>query len=404
MKSYLNLIFGKFSHLNWQTDKMSFVDKKVAILVPSAPYGAYWPPILGELNKKFQQLRFFTGCLWPKYDPEAFGASVIQLVGKTRLLAGKENPNGYGRVLILASPVIVPRLIQFNPDIVFVSGFSIWTLLTLSLKPIFRWKVVLVYEGSAPNVDFLDSPFRLFFRRLMAKFADLYISNSQSGKQYLVDVLNIDEKEIYARPYMVPDSDALLERNNKTDVKHLDLKQPTFLFIGQIVPRKGVHLLLDACMQLKEKGYNDYKVLIVGDGIQRHELENLAFSSGLSCQISWLGWLAYGELGSYIQAADVFVFPSLEDTWGMAVLEAMAFGKAIICSKWAGAQEMVTEGENGFIVNPHCSNELSEAMAKFIVCPQLISEMGANSKELIAHHTPNIAADFLADMASKVMQ
>ncbi|MBD0389582.1 MAG: glycosyltransferase family 4 protein [Nostoc sp. C3-bin3] len=383
---------------------MTVLNKKIAILVPSAPYGAYWPPILGELNKQFQELKFFTGCVWPKYDPEAFGASVIQLVGKTKLITCKENPNGYNRVFILASPKVIPYLLKFKPDIVFVSGFSIWTLLVILFRIVGHWKIVLVYEGSAPNVDFGDSPFRLFFRRIMVNFADIFISNSDSGKQYLTNVLGVEVNKIFSRPYMVPDSEALLKETNEIQAKEFKLNHPAFLLVGQVVTRKGIHLLLDACIKLKEKGLTDYTVIIAGDGPQRQELEELSRASGLSNQVIWLGWIAYGSLGSYFKMSDVYVFHTLEDTCGMAVLEAMAFGKPIICSKWAGAQEMLVEDENAYVVDPHDADELSEAMAKFITKPDLIPSMGARSRELIARHTPREAADFLSEITLKVLQ
>ncbi|MFM7447366.1 MAG: glycosyltransferase, partial [Leptolyngbyaceae cyanobacterium] len=105
----------------------------------------------------------------------------------------------------------------------------------------------------------------------------------------------------------------------------------------------------------------------------------------------------YESLGAYFEATDVFIFPTLEDIWGMVVLEAMAFRKPVICSKWAGAVEMIDQGKTGYIVDPHNVEELAGAMRLFIKNPELISTMGEKSCQVISQHTPEIAAKFLSE-------
>ena len=97
-------------------------------------------------------------------------------------------------------------------------------------------------------------------------------------------------------------------------------------------------------------------------------------------------------MGSYFNNVDVFVFPTLEDIWGMVVLEAMLFGKPVLCSKFAGAKEMVVHSENGFIFDPHEPQELADYMQKFIREPELIEKMSNRSLQIIEPHNPqNIA-------------
>jgi glycosyltransferase involved in cell wall biosynthesis len=89
------------------------------------------------------------------------------------------------------------------------------------------------------------------------------------------------------------------------------------------------------------------------------------------------------KFGSYFQQADIFVFPTFEDIWGMVALEAMIFGKPVVCSKWAGAVEMVSDGTNGYIFDPYNSQELASVMCRFIDEPELINSMGNQSQQLI---------------------
>lgn len=109
-------------------------------------------------------------------------------------------------------------------------------------------------------------------------------------------------------------------------------------------------------------------------------------------------------MDSYFLEADVFVFSTLEDTWGMVVLEAMAFGKPILCSKWAGACEMIVEGENGYIFEFYPSEGIANAMRDLIDCPEKLVFMGQKSQQLIAEHTPEEAAKLIADVNSLVLE
>jgi glycosyltransferase involved in cell wall biosynthesis len=383
------------------------VDKnevRIAWLVPSAEFGAYWPPVLHELKKLIPNTIFYTGRLWPRYDPEAPGTEVVEVVGDTQFITTQEIETGYSRGYIKATPGIIFPLLKFKPQVIFASGFSIWTLVAIIFKPIGKWRLVLVYESSSPNVDFRDSKVRSTIRRWMGKFADTFVSNSRRGKEYLVEVIGAAESNIFAKPYMVPDAQALVQKLENNKSVSLSFPHPIFLCVGQVISRKGIKNLLEACTILQSQGYSNYTVIIVGDGEQRPELEALTKEWGLEKQIVWTGWIEYGYLGSYFLEADVFVFPTLEDTWGMVVLEAMAFGKPILCSKWAGACEMIVEGENGYIFDPYQSEGIANAMRDLIDCPEKLVFMGQKSQQLIAEHTPEEAAKLIADVTSLVLE
>jgi glycosyltransferase involved in cell wall biosynthesis len=86
----------------------------------------------------------------------------------------------------------------------------------------------------------------------------------------------------------------------------------------------------------------------------------------------------------------------------MVILEAMAFGKPILCSKWAGASELIMEGENGYLFDPHTPQAIAQAMRRLLDNPDLISSMGQRSQEIIAQYNPTTAAQFLAKVTNAV--
>jgi glycosyltransferase involved in cell wall biosynthesis len=381
---------------------------RIAWLFPSLEFGNYWQPIFREITRIYKHTCVFTGN-WPGFLDGYEGSFFIRVVGKTFSVDHELNKENYTTVYINASPKIIFYLLNFRPQVIFASGFSIWTVLSVLLKPFKRWKIVIAYDGSSPTIDYINSPFRLRIRRLISGFSDAFITNSHAGKHYLIDTLGIEAKKVFRRPYQIADVSVLLGNLNLSQSDNIltqSLKSNSgtrFLYVGQVRHRKGIHLLLKACVLLKKQGL-DFSLWIVGDGSQRSELEAFCQSEGLTDCVQWFGYQRYNDLGIFFKDAHVFVLPSLEDTWGMVVLEAMAFAKPVLCSRWAGASEMIKPEKNGFIFDPYEPKELADKMQKLCQNWELISEMGQQSQQIMSEHTPQVVAQFLAEVVEFVMK
>ena len=367
---------------------------RVAWLVPVAWY--YWQPMLSEFSRQIPQTIIFTA-LFPGYSQGYEDSLNLEIVGKFQVLKNQKKigKSQYGSGYTVLSPKVILPLLRYQPDLVVTSSFGLWTLLALLFKPIGRWRVIIAYEGSAPGVDFLNSPLRLGIRKLMVKIADGCISNSQGGKNYLIDSLKANPRRVFAHPYEVPSPKSLIQHQSSVEFRSLEKQKPVFLFVGRIIPRKGLQLLLQACVLLRKQGINNYSLWIVGDGEQRSELEAFCQQNQLQDNIRWQGKVDYREINSYFQAADVFILPTLEDTWGVVTLEVMLFGKAVLCSAGAGSSELIVDGKNGYVFEPDRPQELAELMQKFIVEPELAQIAGKRSRQMIAAYTPKKAAEFL---------
>lgn len=373
---------------------------KIAWLLPTAWF--YWQPSLSELTTLFSDTKVFAG-LFPGFAKGFKNALDVEIVGQRKVVAVTQSATSYGDNFTYLSPKIVPRLLHFSPRVVFSSSFGIWTLLAILFKPLGGWKIVIAYEGCSPGVDYRNSPVRLSLRRAMVWAADACISNSEAGRQYLVEILGAPPELTFVQPYEVPDERSLGAVN--TELKQVspnhnltftDLAHPTFLFVGGVVPRKGVKCLLEACKQLKAAGHSKFNVLVVGDGSQLAELQAFTAQHKLDDCIIWVGRVNYDDIGTYFHYADVFVLPTLEDTWGMVVLEAMLLGKAILCSTGAGASELVKEGENGYCFSPDQPQELAAAMERLLTNPDQIAAMGQRSQAIMQQYTPRAAAEAMA--------
>ncbi|KKD39242.1 glycosyltransferase family 4 protein [Limnoraphis robusta] len=373
---------------------------RIAWLLTSAFY--YWHPPLAELAKLFPEMTAFVAN-WRGYAPGFEDSFKIDIVGERKIIPIIKSSKGYGYSFTYLPLNIVNRLLKFKPDVIFSNSFGVWTMIALLFKPIGKWKVVIAYEGSSPSIDARNSAPRLTVRRAMVKASDACITNSNAGKSYLTEVLNAKPSQVFVHPYEVPAVQALFSQSANIIDALTSWQKPIFLFVGSVIPRKGLNFLLDACTHLKKQGHTNYTVLIVGDGSQQEELQQFCQENDLTDCVQWVGRVNYGELGEYFQKADVFVLPTLEDTWGMVVLEAMILGKPILCSKWAGASELITDGQNGYCFDPYHPEQLANLMRCFIENPELVVSMGAQSEALMNQYAPDRAAQFLKKVTESLL-
>jgi len=159
-----------------------------------------------------------------------------------------------------------------------------------------------------------------------------------------------------------------------------------YLFCGQLIERKGLRVLFGAFARLAR---DDSVLLVVGDGPLRGKLS-------VPPRTILAGAVAYERIPDYFLAADVFVFPTLYDGWGVVVNEACAAGLPLICSRAAGAAwDLVTDGENGFLVEAGDEAELASAMARLAADAELRTVMGERARRRVQEFTVQRAAEKL---------
>ncbi len=367
---------------------------RVAWLLPTMGNGGLsFQHLLCEFTKIFPETIIFTG-QWPGFVRGLEDTFAVKEIGSTQYIGFKNTLNGYTIGFSFASPQIIYHLLKFQPQIIFANSFTIWTAIAIILKPIGHWKVIITYEGGSAVYEDTCSAIRYQARRWMVKVADAFVINSRASKSYFLDILQAKPEKTFSRPFLLPSLNAL-QQYSKTDAPQLDdsLPRPIFLFVGQIIPRKGLKTLLEACYQLKQQKLT-FTLLIVGEGQQQKELEEFIQQHDLQQEINWAGKIPYHHLGAYFKFSDVFIFPTYDDIWGMVLTEAMAFGKPVICSLAAGAVEMVDENINGFVYDPTNPNQLAKYMAQFLDLPELVTTMGEKSANIMSD-AENISTGFL---------
>lgn len=159
-----------------------------------------------------------------------------------------------------------------------------------------------------------------------------------------------------------------------------------FLLVNKLIDKKGLHHLLPAVQRASR--HADLRVLIVGEGPLRSNLDLEIRRRDLTDIVHLVGFRNQTELGGYFAAADGFVLLSDDpaETWGLVLNEAMAAGLPVVASIDAGATcDLVSPGLTGFRIDPRRPQELTDAMIKISSKP-IRSKMRKNSRLLVAAH------------------
>ena len=114
------------------------------------------------------------------------------------------------------------------------------------------------------------------------------------------------------------------------------------LYVGQFRYLKGMHLGLEAFARVVAR-VPEARLTLVGSGAERRRWHRLATRLGVSESVDWIPWVAQDELPALYRAHDLFLFPSLHDSGGMVVVEAMAHGLPVVCLRLGGPGVIVDE-------------------------------------------------------------
>lgn len=193
-----------------------------------------------------------------------------------------------------------------------------------------------------------------------------------------------DDRPVTSVPYYIPLDDWLSIPLRQTP--HAD-RPIRFLTAGQLVPRKGLDILLDACRSLPAEGW----ILdIYGQGPERDRLQAIIDMHHLP--VTLRGALPFQRRMEGFRNYDCFVFPTRWDGWGMVVVEALAAGLPVIASDQAmSAHDFLIDGTNGWIV-PCDSAALATALRRVIDKPDKIGMWSRAARESVRSFDPRDGA------------
>ena len=292
----------------------------------------------------------------------------------------------FAGIIYHINPSIISKLIKGRYDVVIIGGYSDFTAQAAFItSKLLKTPVILWSEGTHRTQSLLGkiiSPITKYITR----HASAYIAASTAAKDFFIATGALPEK-VFVPPNTVDTEflkrESLEYRTEKNKPKRkLGIKNSKLiLYMGQLIPRKGIEYLLFGYKKLKEE-YNDVGLAIVGSGPLKEELMKLCQTEDIK-DVYFLGFIQQKELPMYYSIADLFVLPSLRETFGLVINEAMACGLPAVITKVAGAKDLIIQGENGFIVDEANVEQLYSAMRKVILNEKLARKMGKKSLEII---------------------
>jgi glycosyltransferase involved in cell wall biosynthesis len=289
----------------------------------------------------------------------------------------------YVRILwlysFLAIPLICRVLIKGKYDILHVHGFGHSSLLVSAVlaKKVASPKIVCTLHN-----DLLRHINRELVKYLISH-VDAFIAVSSSIQQSWLASYGV-------KPILIPNGVDTSRFSPKIDGsllrKKLGLESKfVILSVCRLSSQKGIHYLLQALDYLKGKMEN-LVVLIGGRGEEESRLKEWAEKHFLLKIVRFVGFIPPDSLPMYYAACDLFVLPSVFETFALTLLEALSTGKPVVCAKVGGAQEIAGRFEESLqakLVNPGDSKGLAEAIVWFANNQKVVHEKAKDGYEII---------------------
>ena len=306
----------------------------------------YRVPVYKGLGERFLTYLLISGRelnrdTWQGLEHSLENVDVRKVWGFTLQFFERRKGNVFDPRYLHINPGYIWELLKIRPDIVISAEMGFRSLVALTYGLIFR-KPVWILWGGTIHTERHRSFFKQTMRQTIFRKVKRWISYGETTTEYLL-ALGV------SRSYILQIQNCIDERQfNADDIQaKLTLSpSPTLLYTGQLIKRKGVDLFLHAASSLQQKGHI-FSILIVGNGLEKENLIKLADHLELS-NITFLPGQSPSDMPAIYKSADILVFPTLEEVWGLVVNESLWSGLAVACSMYAGCASEIIPKINTF--------------------------------------------------------
>lgn len=287
---------------------------------------------------------------------------------------------------------------DIDPDVVIAMNYTAWTVASLAMG----YPTVIFWEGTR-HTERTVGRLRRGIRRQMTRRAEGFVVCGPLAEEYLVDVLRAPRERVrIGGTAAAPPPEEFRNLGPRSVINDEPVR---FLFVGQLIGRKGVTHLLSAVAELKKRRESSrtFEVLLAGDGPRRSDLEAQARSLGIDDVVKFLGFMSYDDVWSLYSTSHVFIMPTLQDHWPLVVPEAMSMGLPMMISHYSGnVPEFVHNDRNGFVLEPLDHAGIADRMATYLADPSQVERHSRQSLEMVAPFTPEWAAEGFLSAAADV--
>lgn len=295
------------------------------------------------------------------------------------------------------NPAILKRLRAKRYDAILLGGYNHFTMLAAAWYgrkrgiPYYLMSEVYLRQPRSRWKTVVKAP----FLRLLLKHSAGGLPTGTLAKEYLLHY-GLKEDRLCFVPN-APDIDSLRKlaepfwAKSKVEIRRsLGLRtEPLVLFVGRLLALKNVDKLIAAFKKISDAYAS--QLVIIGSGPEESHLREMAIRTRVSERIHFRGFVSPRDLHQWYSAADVFVLPSSDETWGVVVLEALACGCPVVVSDMVGSgPDVINHVEVGSIVPVNDINSLAEAITRYLTSrptPQQIAKLWNPIAERMRHQT-----------------
>lgn len=249
-------------------------------------------------------------------------------------------------------------------------------------------KIVTIHDlASFMDEDFMSDDFKKLTQRKIIKSigqADIIVTVSNSVKEQLINQLKLSKEKIQVVYHGVSEinTSVINKERNENILTKLGIAKPFFLFVGNIETRKNIITLLKAFEIFKDKYKTEHELVLVGKSGHGYEkIQEALEANKVKSDIKEIGWIEDDDLAVLYSEAEIFIFPSLYEGFGMPLLEAMKFKLPIICSSIEVLKEIASD--SALFVNPSDPNDIAESIYEAVSNNELKKRLIQNGIERV---------------------
>jgi glycosyltransferase involved in cell wall biosynthesis len=205
------------------------------------------------------------------------------------------------------------------------------------------------------QVLFGKQPLIYKFENLLLRGSDAVVCISESVQDVLVHNYGIDVKKTIVLPNSI-DTTYFSRRLTQPEYQSGEINIGS---VGRLIDVKGFDVLIDAFAIFHQRHTNSH-LSIIGDGVQMNILKECAIRSGLRESVAFLGYRDRNEVKSFLENIHIFVLPSRQEGFGIALIEAMAMCVPVIGSNIGGIKEIIDDGNTGLLFESDNPKHLAE--------------------------------------------
>lgn len=170
--------------------------------------------------------------------------------------------------------------------------------------------------------------------------------------------------------------------------------------LGRFVKKKGFSYLIESIKLIKESGHN-VRLIIGGDGEERNNLEQLVSKLNLNKEIDFVGWVS--DKVAFFNQIDIFCLPSVNEPFGIILLEAIEQSKPVVATNSGGPQEIIRHRQDGFIANINSATDLAKYLTILINDQALANNLSKSAYDrLKTNYDIKIVAKQLSQILSNL--